>query len=69
MEVRKLDSQAGIEPDSWKGCRYSVSFHHLAAVAAAYDFAVAQSACVAVYGAAAVVGRPAVGRHVPAAGS
>lgn len=43
------------------------SFHHLAAVAVAYDV-VAQSVRVAV-AAAVVVGRPAVGRHVAAAES
>ena len=66
MEARGFLAQGEIEPDSWKDCRYSVSFHHLAAVAVAFDVAVAQSVRVAV--SAAAVGPAAVG-HVPAAAS
>lgn len=67
MEVREFDGQGEIEPDSWKGCRYSASFHHLAAAAVAYDVVVAVAQSGVAVAAAAVVGRPAVG-HV-AAGS
>ena len=67
MGVRVFDSQGGIEPDSSKGCHYLASFHRLVAVAVAFDVAVAQSVHVAV-SAAAVVGRPAAGRPVAAAG-